>query len=342
MTEKPLPDPYDPESYPPEEMFPAQTSAFEDGFTEQWRLLAQHLASGGDFSTAPRPDLDRFSAQFPRSAVEGIQQARHDAAEMISAGVYDADGIVRTLHSEDEEHRKLREARALVDGGEFSPPADPAAVRLHTTITRLFTQDVVHDAAGLPYKPIHIVSKHLRLDGPVFLLGHGEVDLGMSLKGDFCLDVVDADPDSPGSGVLTLRFLWGDPSTIVGAVEAGEIRGPNRWVGIGHAGASHLILEEGHRIYHVDTSDSLPLVHDERFGSSAWFWSASGGYPIFLAIDANGQPVGLILDSSGITNYYYFDDEDEAVFEPWPEGAREFDPQRDEPPDSDLPMSWWV
>jgi hypothetical protein len=153
----------------------------------------------------------------------------------------------------------------------------------------------------------------------------------MTLHGNYRIDVVNADSTGPGSGVLTLRFVWGDPSTIVGAVEAGVVRGPNRWVGIGHAGASHLIHEEGHRIYRTDISDRLPIVEDERFGASAWLWSASGGYPIFLALDANFEPVGLILDSSGIASYYYFDEDDEAVYEPWPEGAREFDPERDEP-----------
>ncbi|GAA4873433.1 hypothetical protein [Serinicoccus chungangensis] len=326
-----LQDPYDPESYPPEEKWTAQMSTFRSGFSEQWRLLARHGAEDGDLNTAPYPDLDHFDSRFPRSAVEGIQQARQDASEMDSAGVYDPAGILTTLDAEAGERRRMREFQALVDGGEFTPPADPGSVRLHTTVTRLFTEDLVHDAAGLPNKPLHVVTKHLHLDGPIYLLGHGEIDLGMTLHGDYRIDVVNADSEGPGNGALTLRFVWGDPSTIVGAVEAGVVRGPNRWVGIGPAGASHLIHEEGHRIYHGAAPGRLPIVEDERFGASAWFWSASGGYPIFLAVDADFQPVGLILDSSGIANYYYFDEDDEALYEPWPDGAREFDPERDEP-----------
>ncbi|MGD8201345.1 hypothetical protein ACQE98_11850 [Ornithinimicrobium sp. W1679] len=331
MSDDSLRDPYDPESYPAEAKFSAQLWAFEDGFNEQWRLLAHHAAGGGDLDTAPYPELDHFDSRFPRSGVEGIQQARRDAAEMASAGVYDPEGTLATLDAEADQRRKLREAQALVDGGEFTPPADPGSVRLHTTVTRLFTEDLVHDAAGWANEPLHVVTKHLHLDGPVYLLGHGEIDLGMTLRGDYRIDVVNADSAGPGSGVLTLRFVWGDPSTIVGAVEAGVVRGPNRWVGIGHAGASHLIHEEGHRIYRSDVSDRLPIVEDERFGASAWFWSASGGYPIFLAVDADLRPVGLILDSSGITNYYYCNEDDEAIYGPWPDDGREFDPERDEP-----------
>lgn len=185
-----LKDPYDPESYPPEEKWPAQMSAFSSGFNEQWRLLARRVAEGGDVSTAPYPDLDHLDSRFPRSAVEGIQQARRDAAEMTSEGVYDPTGILETLDSEAEERRTLREVQALVDGGEFTPPADPRSVRLHTTVTRLFTEDLVHDAAGWPNEPRHIVTKHLRLDGPVYLLGHGEIDLEMTLHGDYRINVV--------------------------------------------------------------------------------------------------------------------------------------------------------
>lgn len=331
MSDDSLRDPYDPESYPAEAKFSAQLWAFEDGFNEQWRLLAHHVADGGDVSTVPYPDLGHFDPRFPRSAVEGIQQARADASQMMAEGVYDAAGIVRTLEQEALERRRLREAEALVDGGEYDPPTDVGAVRLHTTVTRLFTDAVVHDVIGFPYEPVHVATKYLRLHGPVYLLGHGEIDLGLSLEGDYRIDVVNADSTAPGSGALTLRFVWGDPSTIVGAVSAGVVRGPNRWVGLGHAGASHLIHEEGYRIYHGNLSDRLPVIYDERFGSSAWFWSASGGYPVFLAVDADGQPVGLILDSSGITNYYYLDEDDEVVSDPWPDDAREFDPERDEP-----------
>lgn len=323
-------DLYDPESYAPEDKFPAQMWNYEDGFTEQWRLLAEHVWNGGDAASAPYPDLSHFNQRFPRSAVEGIQQARSDAQQMIAEGVFDAAGIVETMRVEDEERRRLTSAQALVDGGEFEPPSDLAGARLHTTITRAFTDPVVHDVRGVDYEPVHWLTKRLSLDGPVLLLGYGEIDLGTSLSGEYQLDVVNVDSTGPGSGVTALRMVWGDPSTIVGAVAAGKVNGPNRWVGIGHQGASWLIHEEGHRIYGGDL-DRLPLIHDDRFGWSAWFWSAHGGYDIFLAVDADRRPVGIILDSSVITRYYTYDENGYEVFQPWPDDAREFDPRTDAP-----------
>ncbi len=323
-------DPYDPESYPPEAKFLAQMWNYQDGFSEQWRLLAEHISSGGSPASAPYPELSHFSQRFPRSAVEGIQQARSDVQEMIASEIYDAAGIVETLRAEDEERRQMIAAQALVDGGEFEPPIDIAAARLHTTITRAFTDPIVHDVMGAAYEPVHWLEKQLPLDGPVRLLGYGEIDLGMSLRGEYQLDVVNVDSTGPGSGVPALRLVWGDPSTIVGAVKAGVVRGPNRWVGVGHEGASSLIHEEGHRIF-GDHHDRLPLIHDQRFGWSAWFWSAHGGYGIYLAVDAAREPVGLILDSSSIAGYYAYDDEGNEIYGPWPENAREFDPRTDTP-----------
>lgn len=328
---KPLLDPYDPESYPQEKRFIAQMKTYEDGFTDQWRLLAQHAVGGGDLCTAPYPELERFDPRFPRSAVEGIQQARRDAAEMQETAIYDAKGILETLRGEEEDKRRLVEARALVDGGDYAVPPDMTTARLHTTVTRLFSRNVVHDVTGFPYEPLHVQTKYLHLDGPGVILGLRELDLGMTLKGDYRVDVVDADSTCGGSGVLTLRMVWGDPSTIVGAVEAGRLGGVRRRVGIGSPGASRLMREEPHRIIYAD--DRLVLVEDEQCGWSAWFWSAEGrnGYSIFLAVDADLAPVGIILDSSGVADYYYFDDDHEACPSPWPENAQEFDPARDKP-----------
>ncbi len=128
-------------------------------------------------------------------------------------------------------------------------------------------------------------------------------------------------------------MIWSDPSTIVGAVEAGHVGSDNGWVGIGNPGASRILQEEPHRITHSD--DRLVVIEDKRYGSAACFWSAEGrnGYSIFLAVDADLTPVGTILDSSGVAGYYYyyFDDDDEACPSPWPENAPEFDPGRDKP-----------
>lgn len=211
MSQEQSHDPYDPESYPPEEKYEIQHQAFEDGFTSQWMLLAQHVARGGDSRTAPYPDLDLFNPRYPRSAVEGIQQARQDAADMIDAGAYDAAGILETLAAEEGERRQLRDARALVDQGHFRFPVDFARSRLHTTVTRFFTDDLVHDAAGMPYEPMHVTAKQLPLDGPVFLLGYGELNLDLSLKGTYRIDVVDAASNEPGSGVLGRVSQFGRP-----------------------------------------------------------------------------------------------------------------------------------
>lgn len=329
MHEDAVTDPYDPESYPVKGGFPSHWQLWQDGFAFQWLMLAEHVVDGGDLEAAPYPALDRFDPRFPRSVVEGIQQARFDAADMQRAGVYDAHGILQTLRAEEEERRVMESARALVEGGEYTPPTNPSSVRLHTAVTRLFSDDVVHDVVGMEYKTEHRDTHLLNLEGPLTLYGLREMDLGVRHEGTLRIDVVNGDAGGAGTGVPALRLLWGDPSTIVGAIEAGRIAGPNRWVGIGRPGGSEIFRQESHRV--TNLRGALRVVDDERHGETAWLWNAHGGYAIFQVVNAEFEPVGIILDTTGISDFYYFDKEEDAVYIPWPEGAREFHPNRDEP-----------
>lgn len=329
MTEQQARSPWDPESYPWQivEGFPLATWALEDGHQQQWRLLAGHQVSGEPLETAPYPDLRNVDTRKLRPFVEGVRQARLDAAELMQAGVFDGQEILREFALEDaEREREQEEYEQKVGYGNFERPADWQAVRVHTTITRLFTDQAVHNVTGEAYEPELSHGMLATFSGPVKLLGLGEFDLGISLQGEHRVDLIDAAVNEPGSGVMCMRLLWGPESSVVGAIDCGSINAYGKWVGLGPDGAAREFR-----------SDDVPVgapgritTADTPAGTSYWFASgpSSGQYGIYLAVNAEREPVGVILDSSGVTGYYWYTGED-TEYSDWPVDAREFDVSTD-------------
>lgn len=338
-------DPYDPGSYPepPTDEEPAQRHlSEEEGYLRQARLLAEHVQGGGAPVAAPYPELQGLPPRYLKDLVSGMRRARAEAEELVADGTYDPTAVLGYLADIDQQQAANRDRLRSLDRG-YQPPADPSAARLHTTVTRLFTDEIVHDVCGVPFRPSRLTSRPVRLEGRVNILGAREHDLGRELQGEYQVDVVDADAHGPASGALAVRLLWDDRAQIAGAVEAGRVIGGGGWLGIGEAGASQQYWQDCYRMKVSEPEAGLHVFQDGAFGNSVWFWSAEGqgGYRVFLVVDEQRRPVGVILDTSGIANFYW-DDGDELNFGPWPSGQREFDPTRDRPgcpPDFVLPES---
>lgn len=329
MAEQHGTDPWDPDTYPwhVQPGFPVSERAFGEGHRRQLRLLAEHRVLGGSIDTGPRPELKNVDTRVLRPFLEGVRQARWDAATMGDAGTFDGEQFLRDLAEEDEELEREQEERDLSIGpGHFAQPADWSVARLHTTVTRLFTDRVVHDVTGEGFEPRLEHGMLGSFSGPVMLLGRGELDLGVTLDGDYRIDLINAATNEGGSGVETLRLLWGAESSIVGAVYCGELNGYGKWVGVGPAGAA--------REFRSDDVPAGPAgritIADTPSGNSYWFASgpSTGGYSIYLAVDSEHEPVGMILDSSGVAVYYWFG-RDDVQYTEWPHDAREFDVRTD-------------
>lgn len=330
MTERNDVDPWDPENYPPWPGSPfTMDQPFEDGHRRQWRLLAEHHAAGGLIDDAPRPDLKTVDLGKLRPFVGGVRQARADAAAMERAGIFDSREILAEFIREDHDREAEEDLQDQFFGfGHFERPPDWGNARLHTTVTRLFTDDVVHDVVGEEYRPELRHGLLASFSGPVMLLGRGELDPEITLEGDFRLDLIDGAINEAGSGLMCLRLLWGVETSVVGAIHCGRLEGLGKWVGFGPPGAAREFR-----------SDDVPLgvpgrvtTADTAAGTSYWFASgpSAGSYGIYVAVDSHRSPVGIILDSSGVSSYYWYGRED-TEFGDWPADAREFDIDRDLP-----------
>lgn len=120
----------------------------------------------------------------------------------------------------------------------------------------------------------------------------------------------------------------GVETSIVGAIHCGRLEGYGRWVGFGPPGAV-----KGFR------SDEVTLgvpgrvtTSDTASGTSYWFASGPSmrSYGIYVAVDRDRTPVGIILDSSGVSSYHWYG-RDDVEYAGWPSDAREFDIDRDLP-----------
>ncbi|MGD8201353.1 hypothetical protein ACQE98_11890 [Ornithinimicrobium sp. W1679] len=330
MTKQNETDPWDPEGYPPWAGSPlTMEQPLEDGHRKQWRLLAEHHTAGGRIDDAPRPDLKTVELRRLRPFLEGVRQARADALEMERAGIFDSREILREFAREDAAGDVEEDLQDQFYGfGHFERPADWAGARLHTTVTRLFTDDVVHDVVGEEYEPVLRHGMLVSLSGPVMLLGRGELDPGLTLEGDFRLDLIDGATNQAGSGLMCLRLLWGAEASIVGAIHCGQLEGYGKWVGIGPPGAAKQFRSDEVRL---GVPGRITTV-DTASGTSYWFASgpSMGSYGIYVTVDRDRTPVGVILDSSGVSSYYWYG-RDDMEYAEWPLDAREFDVDRDLP-----------
>lgn len=99
------------------------------------------------------------------------------------------------------------------------------------------------------------------------------------------------------------------------------------------------MVDDAHLVIHQE-GGRFRRVESPKYGTSVWVWTHSGDpWRIFVAVDVQRRPVGLIFDTSYVSNYYWAeldpdDDEDDSIIDvtsEWPEGAKEFDPMVDAP-----------
>lgn len=315
---------YNPENHPWQvgQGSPADEQHRTDGYDDQWSLIAEHIAAGGSVETAPRPSLRKYLDPFLRPTLVGIQQARTDAAGLIDAGLYDVDSILADIANANAEE----EARdAGIDAGHFTLPDLLESARLHTTITNLFTDRFVYDVVGEEFTPTVIASKCLTLRGRLHLCGQRDIDTGIDLDGDYQVDLVEAGSGLPGPGDPVMRLLWGPESSILGAIHCGRVTDFGKSGGFGPAGASRDFRQA---FSEAPNRGEIALINTAS-GTSAWCMTGGYGGPfdVFLLVDRDRKPVGIVLDDSGITTYSWYeelDGEPEAQTSPWPEDAREF------------------
>lgn len=314
---------WDPENYQWEvrEDSPIAEWTHRDGYEDQWELIAQHMADGGEVGTAPFPSLRKYAAFIHRPTVEGIRQARIDAALLIGTGSYDPHLVLEEFA---KRHREEEAREAEIDPGEFSRPADWDTTRIHTTVTRLFTDSVVFSVSGERFAPALQASSLVPFHGRLHLLGHADIDTGIDLDGEYKVDLVDSGRGGPGSVAGVLRLIWGSEAAVVGAIPCGRVTGWASCSGLGPAGASREIRQIAGELPVTEGMATLTT----RSGQSVWF---PGGSEVFLAVDKDRTPVGIILDTSDITGFYWYDDVlEEGFATEWPPDAREFNPEIDE------------
>lgn len=318
---------WDAEDHPWEigEQSPLAQWARTAGYDDQWELIAAHVANGDNIETAPRPSMRKYETRIHRPTLEGIRQARLDAADLIQEELFDPLSIMQEFAN----RRKDQEARdAEVEPGEFQRPVDWSTARIHTTVTRLFTDPLVHSVDGSRFHPFLCASTLVPFHGRLHLGGHADIDTGIELDGHYKVDLFDAGSEGPGSGDPVLRVMWGSEDVVVGAILCGWLEGWSVGGGFGPSGASREIR---------DIAGELPdpqqlAVLTTNSGTSAWCLAsaADGFFDVFLVVDKDRNPVGAILDSSKITQFAWYDPvEDEPYSSDWPIDAREFDAETD-------------
>lgn len=227
-------------------------------------------------------------------------------------------------------HREEEARDAEIDPGEFKRPADWDSARIHTTVTRLFTDPAVFTVYGERFTPRQQASFLMPFHGRLHLVGHTDIDTGIDLDGEYKVDSVDSGRGGPGGAVPgVLRLLWGSEASMVGAIPCGWVRGRVTCAGFGPARASREIRQiEGK----LPVTGGVARLTTES-GTSVWFPSSEpdGYFDVFLAVDTDRTPVGIILDTSDITQFWWYDDVlEEGFLTEWPADAREFDPEIDE------------
>lgn len=321
------PDFWDPENYPWQVGKDSLAAEWNhtDGYEDQWEVIAQYVADGGEVETAPYPSLRKYAAFVHRPVVEGFRQARIDAALLAEAGTYDPKLILEAFA---ERHREEDARDAEIQPGEFERPANWDTARVHTTMTRLFTDSVVFSVCGDRFEPTPQATRLVPMHGRLHLLGHADIDTGIDLDGEYKVDLVDAGWGGPGPGASVLRLVWGSEASIVGAIPSGWIKGFISCGGLGPAGASR---EARQVAGELPVATGLATLTTES-GMSVWLPGSDryGHFTVFLAVDKDRTPVGVILDTTDITQFSWYDYVlDEGFTTDWPPDAREFDPETD-------------
>lgn len=300
----------------------------DEGYEDQRALVAEHVAAGGEVETAAYPDMRRYANHVFRPALEGIRQARVDAKDLMRAGLYDAESILDEVRAE---RAKQEQAHAQVDGGMFVVPDDLASSRLHTTVTRLFTDPVVYNVSGESYTPRFLTGHIVPLRGRLHLVAHRDIDTGIDLDGEYKVDLIDAGMGGPGVEDPVMRLLWGPESAVAGAVHCGVLRTWSRMGGLGPPGTSRQIRD---RLAELGSPDELSVI-SVAAGTSVWCWGpVEGWFDVLLVVDDDRKPLGIILDSSPVTHFSWYEEEDgepEVKVSEWPSAAREFSVLTDDP-----------
>lgn len=304
-------DPYDPRGYPwkvhPDSVL--GEASIRWGFEAQWRVQAGHLAGGGPVNTLPWLDLSAFETRYLRGVLEGAQQARDECRTRVQVGLYDAAAVLEEISRVDEE-RKAEEAAAdaAIPVGEFTLPDDLRQAELYTRVPRLFTDTHVEDPQGFPFHPKVVGGELVTLRGRLHVVGHGELDLGIDLDGEYLVDLVDADVRAPGTGIPVMRLVWRPSAAPVGAVRVGKVTGwRHSWVGFGPQGASSIPRT---RFDDLPYPQQLSVIETDH-GTSVWCYSGSSisWFDLFLLVDADYQALGMVLDGSGVEEIWEDDDE---------------------------------
>src|SRR5690606_17015736 len=184
---------------------------------------------------------------------------------------------------------------------------------------------------GEEFTPTIVSSKTLTLRGRLHLCGHQDIDTGIDLDGTYQVDLVEAGSGLPGSGDPVMRLLWGPEDSIVGAVECGRLTAWAKAGGFGPAGSSKQARQA---FGEFPLPGELAAIETES-GVSMWCFVGGYGSPfsVFLAVDRHRSPVGILLNNTNLSSFYWFEEEDgepESKSSEWPPDAREFDILSDE------------
>lgn len=101
--------------------------------------------------------------------------------------------------------------------------------------------------------------------------------------------------------------------------------------GFGPAGTSRQVRD---RFAQLGGPGQLSVI-TMAAGTSVWCWGpVEGWFDVFLVVDDERKPLGIILDSSPVSHFSWYEVEDgepEVRVAEWPSDAREFNVLTDRP-----------